>query len=87
MHKRQRRLQSERVMSSPLMMHKLQTPLPRGDSVITSPAAQGVASAINSTVRLEEASTEHCCAMKPQGSFDAMPWACDRPPECRVVFL
>jgi hypothetical protein len=47
-------------MSSPLMMHKLQVSSSRGDSVITSPAARGVVSAINSTMRLEEASTEHC---------------------------
>jgi hypothetical protein len=60
MHKRQRRRESERVMSSPLMMHRLQTPLPRGDSVSTSPAARGAVLAINSTVKLKEASIEHC---------------------------
>jgi hypothetical protein len=47
-------------MSSPLMMHRLQVSSSRGDSVITSPAALGAASAINSTVRLEVASTNHC---------------------------
>jgi hypothetical protein len=40
-------------MSSPLMMHRLQTPLPRGDSVITQPFTRGLASAINSTVETE----------------------------------
>jgi hypothetical protein len=60
MHKRQRRRESEGVMSSPLIMHRLQVPVSRGDSVITSPAAQGTALAINSTVKLKEASTEHC---------------------------
>jgi hypothetical protein len=47
-------------MVSPLMMHRLQVSSSRGDSGITSPAVRGAASAINSTVRLEEASTEHC---------------------------
>jgi hypothetical protein len=47
-------------MSSPLMMHKLEVPSSRGDSVINSPTAQGAASAINSTVKLKEASIEHC---------------------------
>jgi hypothetical protein len=60
MHKRRRRRESERVMSSPLIMHKLQVPVSRGDSVITSPVARGAALAINSTVNLKEASTEHC---------------------------
>jgi hypothetical protein len=46
-------------MSSPLMMHRLQVSSSRGDSVITPPAARGAASAINSTVRLREASAEH----------------------------
>jgi hypothetical protein len=32
----------------------------RGDSVITLPATQGLALAINSTMILKEASTEHC---------------------------
>jgi hypothetical protein len=53
MRKRQRRRESERVMSSPLMMHMLQVPLSRGDSVITSPAAQGATMAINSTLGTE----------------------------------
>jgi hypothetical protein len=35
-------------MSLPLMMHRLQTLLSRGHRVITSPAARGAASAINS---------------------------------------
>jgi hypothetical protein len=47
-------------MSLPLMMHRLQVSSSRGDNVITSPAARGVVSAIYSTVRLEEARTEHC---------------------------
>jgi hypothetical protein len=47
-------------MSSPLMMHRLQVSSSRGDSVITSPATRRAASAINSIVRLEEASAEHC---------------------------
>jgi hypothetical protein len=47
-------------MSSPLMMHRLQVPSSRGDSVITSPTARGAVSDINSTVKLKEASTEHC---------------------------
>jgi hypothetical protein len=47
-------------MSSPLMMHRLQVSSSRGDSVITLLAARGAASAINSTVRLEEASAKHC---------------------------
>jgi hypothetical protein len=47
-------------MSPPLMMHRLQAPLSRGNRIITSLAACGAASAINSTVRLKEASTEHC---------------------------
>jgi hypothetical protein len=40
-------------MSSPLMMHKLQAPLSRGNRVITSPAARGTALAINSTFEAE----------------------------------
>jgi hypothetical protein len=36
-------------MLSPLIMHRLQVPVSRGDSVITSLAAQGAALAINST--------------------------------------
>jgi hypothetical protein len=40
-------------MSAPLMMHRLQVPLSRGDSVITSAAAQGAALAINSTFEVE----------------------------------
>jgi hypothetical protein len=60
MHKRQRRRESGKVTSPPLMMHMLQVPSSRGDSVINSPTAQGVASAINSTVKLKEASTKHC---------------------------
>jgi hypothetical protein len=53
MHKRQMRRESEIVMSSPLMMHRLQVPLSRGDSVITSPAARGATLAINSTLVTE----------------------------------
>jgi hypothetical protein len=49
MHKRQRGPESEKVISSALIVHKLQVLISRGDSVITSPAAQGVALAINST--------------------------------------
>jgi hypothetical protein len=40
-------------MSSPVIMHKLQVPVSRGDSVITSPAARGEALAINSTFVIE----------------------------------
>jgi hypothetical protein len=40
-------------MASPLIMHRLHVPLSRGDSVITSPAAGGVALAINSTFEAE----------------------------------
>jgi hypothetical protein len=40
-------------MSSPLMMHRLQAPLSRGNRVITSPAAQGTTLAINSTFEAE----------------------------------
>jgi hypothetical protein len=40
-------------MSSPLIVHRLQVPISHGDSVITSPAAQGVALAINSTLETE----------------------------------
>jgi hypothetical protein len=47
-------------MSSPLMMYRLQVSSSHGDSVITSPATRGAALAINSTVRLREASAEHC---------------------------
>jgi hypothetical protein len=53
MHKRQERRELEGVISSPLMMHRLQVPLSRGDSVITSPAARGVTLAINSTLGTE----------------------------------
>jgi hypothetical protein len=53
MHKRQRCRASEGVMSSPVIMHKLQVPVSRGDSVITSPAARGEALAINSTFVIE----------------------------------
>jgi hypothetical protein len=60
MHKRQRRRESGKVTSSPLMMHRLQVPSSRGDSVINSSTARAAASAINSTVKLMEASTEHC---------------------------
>jgi hypothetical protein len=40
-------------MSSPLIVHRLQVPVSRGDSVITLPAAQGTALAINSTFETE----------------------------------
>jgi hypothetical protein len=40
-------------MASPLMMHKLQVPLSHGNRVITPPAAQGTALAINSTFEAE----------------------------------
>jgi hypothetical protein len=40
-------------MSSPLMMHRLQILLSRGDSVITSPAAWGTTLAINSMLGTE----------------------------------
>jgi hypothetical protein len=50
MHKRQKRRELEGVISSPLMMRRLQVPLSRGDSVITSPAARGATLAINSTL-------------------------------------
>jgi hypothetical protein len=53
MHKRQRRRESEKVISSPLIMHRLQVPISRGDSVITSPTARGAALAINSTFETE----------------------------------
>jgi hypothetical protein len=53
MHKRQRCRESGRVMSLPLIMHMLQVPISRGDSVITSPAARGAALAINSTFEAE----------------------------------
>jgi hypothetical protein len=46
-------------MLLPLMMHRLQVPSSCGDSVITSPTARGTAAAINSTVKLKEASTKH----------------------------
>jgi hypothetical protein len=36
-------------MSSPLIMHRLQVLISRGDNVITSPVALGVALAKNST--------------------------------------
>jgi hypothetical protein len=41
-------------MSSPLIKHKLQVPISRGNSFITSPAARGAALAINSTFEAEE---------------------------------
>jgi hypothetical protein len=53
MRKRQRRRESEKVMSSPLITHRPQVPLSRGNRVNTSPAARGVASAINSTFEAE----------------------------------
>jgi hypothetical protein len=40
-------------MSSPLIMHRLPVLISRGESVITSPAAQGAASATNSTFETE----------------------------------
>jgi hypothetical protein len=40
-------------MSSPLMMHRLQVPISRDDSVISSPAALGAALPINSTFEAE----------------------------------
>jgi hypothetical protein len=40
-------------MSPPLMMHRLQVPLSRGDRFIISPAARGMALAINSTFEAE----------------------------------
>jgi hypothetical protein len=49
MHKRPRRRGSEKVMSSPLIMHMLHVPISRGDSFITSPTARGTTLAINST--------------------------------------
>jgi hypothetical protein len=60
MHKRQRCRDLGKVMSSPLMMHRLQAPLSRGNRVITSPAARGAALAINSAFETEGASTKHC---------------------------
>jgi hypothetical protein len=53
MRKRQKHRESEGVISSPLMMHRLQVLLSRGDSVITSPAARGASSAINSMLGTE----------------------------------
>jgi hypothetical protein len=53
MHKRQKRRESEGVISSPLMMHRLQVPLSHGDGVITLPAARGVTLAINSMLETE----------------------------------
>jgi hypothetical protein len=53
MHKRQKRRDSEGVMSTPLMTHRLQVLISRGDSVITSPAARGAMLAINSTLETE----------------------------------
>jgi hypothetical protein len=53
MHKQQRRRESEGVMSSPLIMHRLQVPISRGDSVITSLAARGVTLVINSMLVTE----------------------------------
>jgi hypothetical protein len=49
MHKRQRHRELEKVMSSPLIMQRLQVLISRGDSVITSPAARGAALAIDSS--------------------------------------
>jgi hypothetical protein len=49
MRKRQRCRESEKIISSPLIIHRLQVPVSRGDRVITSPADQGATSAINST--------------------------------------
>jgi hypothetical protein len=45
-------------MSSPLIVHRLQVPVSHGDNVITSPATQGTALAINSTVKLKDTNTE-----------------------------
>jgi hypothetical protein len=53
MHKRQKRRESEGVILTPLMMHRLQVPLSHGDSVITSPAARGMTLAINSMLETE----------------------------------
>jgi hypothetical protein len=53
MRKRQRRRELGRVMSSPLMVHRLQVSISRGDSVITAPAAWGTALAINITFEAE----------------------------------
>jgi hypothetical protein len=53
MRKRQRRRESERVMSSPLIVHRPQVPLSRGNRVITSPTVRGAVSAINSTFEAE----------------------------------
>jgi hypothetical protein len=75
MHKLQMRREVGKVTSLHLMMHRLQVPSSRGDSVINSPTARGAASAINSNVKLKEASTKHFGGMKPQGSSSAMPWA------------
>jgi hypothetical protein len=41
-------------MSSPLIVHRPQVPLSRGNRVITSPAARGTTLAINSTFEAEE---------------------------------
>jgi hypothetical protein len=51
MRKRQSRRESKKV--SPLIMHGLQVPVSRGDSVITLPVARGAALAINSTSETE----------------------------------
>jgi hypothetical protein len=43
MRKRQRHRETEKVMSPPLIAHRLQVPVSRGDSAITLPAARGAA--------------------------------------------
>jgi hypothetical protein len=53
MRKRQRCRESEKIISSLVIIHSLHVPLSHGKSVITSPAAQGVALAINSTLETE----------------------------------
>jgi hypothetical protein len=52
MRKRQRRRESEKVISSPLIIPRLQVPVSRGDIVITSPAAQDASSAVYSTFEI-----------------------------------
>jgi hypothetical protein len=69
-------------MSSPLIMHRLQVPISRGDSAITSPAARG-ATLANSTFEAEGGKLQAPLSYEAV-EFPTMPWACVRPLEHRM---
>jgi hypothetical protein len=61
-------------MSSPLIMHRPQVPLSRGNRVITLPASRGTALAINST--FEAKGGQAPSAIELQGRSVVLPSCC-----------